>query len=251
MTVMNSVRSRLSMAALAVTSLGPLAKTPATSAAADVAPVRVTRADVDWSNEKVAQAYGALVDMWNKDFNAIGERFSAPHIARYQGRVMTPCGVISSNNAQYCSAANAIYYDEVFVAGMAKTAANQLHTDGDMTGIGIIAHEMGHAVAMQLGHTSRDSYENESTADCLAGAFANQAQRDKQLEAGDVEEAIFGMSMAGDPEVRSTGNERYDAILARRVSRQAHGTSDQRVQNFRDGFSGGAGACLSEFRGVR
>ena len=47
-----------------------------------------------------------------------------------------------------------------------------------------IAHEMGHAVAIQLGHASRSSYENESVADCLAGAFAKHAQGDGSLEAG-------------------------------------------------------------------
>jgi len=229
-----NILSTVGIAALAISSLD--------------APVRVTPADVEWSNQKVALAYGALVDMWSKDFNQIGERFSAPRIARYQGNVRTPCGVIRANNAQYCSATNSIYYDEVFVAGMAKVAAQNLRTDGDMTGIGIIAHEMGHAVAMQLGHQSRDSYENESTADCLAGAFANQAQKNKELEDGDLDEAIFGMSMAGDPEVRSTGNERYDQMIQARLARQAHGTREQRVQNFRDGFRGGPGACLEEFR---
>jgi predicted metalloprotease len=117
-----------------------------------------------------------------------------------------------------------------------------------MTSVGIIAHEMGHAVAMQLGYASRDSYRNESTADCLAGAFAQSAQRDGSLEAGDLDEAILGMEMAGDPEVRPTGNQRYDRLIQARLSRQAHGTKEQRVQNFRAGFDGGAGACLDDFK---
>lgn len=236
-----SILGSVGAAALAVAALAPASKKPD-------APVRVTAADVQWSNQKVAAAYGALVDMWTQDFNQIDERFVAPRIARYTGNVRTPCGIILANNAQYCSATNSIYYDEVFVAGMAKVASQNLHSDGDMTGIGIIAHEMGHAVAFQLGHHWRDSYKNESTADCLAGAFANQAQKDKSLEAGDLNEAIFGMSMAGDPEPRSTGNDRYDAIIQARLSRQAHGTKEQRVQNFRAGFAGGPGACLDDFR---
>ena len=242
MNILSGLRSRVGAAVFAVGALAPVSKD---------APVRVTRADVNWSNQKVAAAYGALVDMWTKDFNQIGERFNAPHIARYTGTVRTPCGIIQANNAQYCSAANAIYYDEVFVAGMSKMAAEQLGTDGDMTGIGIIAHEMGHAVAMELGHHSRSSYDNESTADCLAGAFAFQAQRDKTLEAGDREEAIFGMSMAGDPEPETTGNGRYDAMIHRRIARQSHGTRDQRVQNFSQGFASGPAACLGEFARLR
>jgi len=210
--------------------------------------IRVTSDDVRQSNDKVASAYSALLDMWSKAFNQIGERFAAPRIARYTGAVRTACGVIGPNNAQYCPNANAIYYDEVFVAGMGKAAANSLGTDGDMASVGIIAHEMGHAVAMQLGHRSRSSYANESTADCLAGAFAKQSEHDGYLEKGDIEEAFYGMSLAGDPEPESTGNARYDAIIQARLARQAHGTKDQRMDNFRAGLEGGSQACLSEFR---
>jgi predicted metalloprotease len=237
MSLVNSIRGKLAMFALAAVPALPSNE-----------PIRVTRSDVEWSNEKVSMAYGALADMWTKEFQSVGERFVVPRVVRYRGNALTACGMISANNAQYCQANNAIYYDEVFVAGMAKIAAENLRTDGDMTGIGIIAHEMGHAVAMQLGYRSRNSYENEKTADCLAGAFAHQAERDKSLEPGDEEEAIFGMSMAGDPEVNSTGDARYDRLVQMRMQRQAHGTRDQRVANFREGFSRGPAACLPDFR---
>jgi predicted metalloprotease len=210
-------------------------------------PVRVSRQDVAASNQKVAMAYDALVDMWTNEFRAIGARFVAPEIARYSGAVRTACGILQSNNAQYCAATNTIYYDQVFVAGMAKITGQTLGTDGDMTAIGIIAHEMGHAVAMELGHRYRQSYDNEATADCLAGAFTRQAQRDGSLEAGDVDEAVLGMSMAGDPTLVPTGNARVDRVLQARLARDSHGTREQRVDNFRAGFESGAGACLDEF----
>lgn len=110
---------------------------------------------------------------------------------------------------------------------------------------------MGHAVAMQLGHASRVSYENESIADCLAGAFAQHAQKDGSLEQGDVEEAVFGMASAGDPTPELTGNDRVDRRILARMEIVGHGTREQRVQNFRDGFSGGGGACLDEFHGTQ
>lgn len=210
--------------------------------------IRVTSADVRQSNEKVAEAYSALATMWTKAFSQIGERFTVPRIARYTGAVRTACGVIGPNNAQYCPDANAIYYDEVFVAGMGKAAASSLGTDGDMASVGIIAHEMGHAVAMQLGYRSRDSYENESTADCLAGAFTQQSERDGYLEKGDVEEAFYGMSLAGDPVPEPTGNRRYDDMIQARIARQSHGTKEQRMANFRAGLEGGAKVCLPDFR---
>src|SRR6476661_1891490 len=108
MSLINSIRGR--MAAFALVAAIPTL--PATE------PIRVTRADVDWSNDKVEMAYNALADMWTKEFQKIGDRFVVPRVIRYRGNAMTPCGIISANNAQYCSSANAIYYDEVFVAGM-------------------------------------------------------------------------------------------------------------------------------------
>ncbi len=214
-------------------------------------PTEVTAQDVDASNTKVAQVYSALVSMWTTDFQKIGERFAPPRIARYTGAVMTACGPISPNNAEYCPNNNTIYYDEVFVAGMEKLAAMNLGTDGDMAGLGIVAHEMGHAVAMQLGYQGSTSYENEATADCLAGAFTDQSRRDGSLEKGDLEEAFFGMSLAGDPTPEPTGNARRDRMIQARLARESHGTKEQRLANFQSGYAGGAAACLDAFRGTR
>jgi predicted metalloprotease len=191
-----SVVSRLAAAALiasvvARSSSMAFAATGETSTGPSGPPVRVTANDVEASNQKIRAAYSALVQMWTNDFNQIGERFAAPRILRYTRSGYTSCGLIRANNAMYCPTNNTIYYDEIFVAGMAKLAANSVGTDGDMAAVGIIAHEMGHAVAMQLGHASRNSYENESTADCLAGAFTQQADKDGQIEPGDIDEAFF------------------------------------------------------------
>ena len=251
MTNAKPLRSRLAAAAfLSASLLAPASVALAKPAAGALGGPRieVTQRDVDRSNEKVAMAYSALVDMWTKDFRNIGERFVPPRIVRYEGGGRTACGYIGPSNAQYCPNNNTILYDEVFVAGMAKTASNALGTDGDMASVGVIAHEMGHAVAMQLGHASRSSYQNEATADCLAGAFAEQAGRDSALEKGDIDEAFFGMSLAGDPTPEPTGNVRYDAMVQARLARQSHGTKEQRTENFRAGLDGGARACLAEFR---
>lgn len=214
----------------------------------DPADTRVTEQDVAASNAKISAAFGALVEMWYADFHAVGARFVTPGLARYRGQVMTSCGVMPSNNALYCPSRNTIYFDEVFIARQAKNAARDLGTDGDMVAIGIIAHEMGHAVAAQLGESSRVPYENEATADCLAGTFARHAQEDGTLEKGDLDEAFYGMAAAGDPTPQPTGNPRHDARVIRMVSLMGHGTRQQRMSNFKAGFEGGAGACLETFQ---
>jgi predicted metalloprotease len=209
-------------------------------------PVRIelTSRDISASNAEAAAAYGALVTMWTAEFRRVGARFAPPRIARYRGAVRSDRGILEPSNAMYCPTTNTIYFDEVFLAAQSKRVGQALGTDGDMAAVGIIAHEMGHAVAMQLGHWSRRSYENEKAADCLAGAFARYAENDGSLEPGDLDEAFYAMAAAGDPEVRSTGSARADRRLALRVARNAHGTREQRMANFRDGLTGGGGACL-------
>ena len=223
----------------------------AAAAPAPVAPLRLTERDVAASNEKIAAAYQHLVGTWTDAFQQVGERFAAPRLASYRGNTMTRCGVMPANNAVYCPSQNAIYFDEVFVAAQAKLAARELGTDGDMTAIGIIAHETGHAVALQLGHRARYTYENEKVADCLAGAFARQADRDGALEKGDVEEAFYGMASAADPDPTLTGNERVDRRIMLRQQLMGHGTREQRMGNFRAGLERGAGVCLPELASVR
>lgn len=218
---------------------------PAPRPGADVV---LTERDVATSNGKISEAFGALARMWTDNFSALGARFAVPGLARYRGAVRTACGVMPANNALYCPSRNTIYFDEVFVARQAKNAARDLGTDGDMVSVGIIAHEVGHAVAAQLGEDSRVPYENEATADCLSGAFAQYAGRQGQLEKGDLEEAFYGMAAAGDPTPEPTGNPRRDARVIRMVSLMGHGSRDQRMSNFRTGYHGGPAACLESFR---
>ena len=220
------------------------------SGADDRGAVTVTERDVAAANAKARMAYDDLVAMWTDAFARVGARCAPPGIARYRGAVRTACGVMGGDNAAYCAAENEIYFDEVFLAAQAKRAARQVGTDGDMAAIGVIAHEMGHAVAIQLGHVSRVPYENEAVADCLAGAFARRADAQGSLEPGDVDEAFYAMYTAGDPPPQLTGDRRIDRRIVARQAVMGHGSYEQRMGNFRAGLEGGAQACVEELRGV-
>lgn len=248
---MHSLARRARRAGLAlVIALGSVASPAAAQARLASNPVTapLTERDVTASNEKIAAAYGALVTMWSGDFAQLGVRFAPPALLRYRGAVRTACGVMSGDNAQYCPTRNAIYFDEVFVARQAREAARALGTDGDMVAVGIVAHEMGHAVAAQLNDWSDVPYENEAAADCLAGAFAQQSRKDGVLEKGDLEEAFFGMAAAADPTPQLTGNRRVDRRIELRMALMGHGTREQRMGNFKAGYDGGPAACLESFR---
>lgn len=208
--------------------------------------VEVTNTDIAASNQKIGMAHAALADMWRKYFRREGTTFAVPGLVRYRLVAGSSCGLMRRNNAGYCPADNTIYFDEVFLAAQAKEAGRELGTDGDMAAVGIIAHEMGHAVSIQLGYRSRSVYAMEATADCLAGAFAEQADKDGSLEPGDIEEAFFGMASAGDPEPELTGDARVDRRILRVASTMGHGTREQRTENFRRGLEGGPNACLNQ-----
>src|SRR5581483_2154484 len=107
---------------LSVSPIATAIAAPSDSTARPTRPVRVTTADVEASNKKVAAAYAALVQMWSNEFKHIGTRFAAPRILRYDGNVYSSCGIMRANNAEYCQRDNTIYYDQVFVAGMEKLA---------------------------------------------------------------------------------------------------------------------------------
>ena len=214
----------------------------------DRAVLEVSSTDIAASNAKVRMAHSALAQMWTGYFREVGRRFAVPGLVRYRGGAVSSCGMMRRNNAGYCPTDNTIYFDEIFVAAQAKLAGRQLGTDGDMAAVGIIAHEMGHAVSLQLGYKSRSTYAMEATADCLAGAFTEEADREGSLEPGDIDEAFFGMAAAGDPTPELTGDSRIDRRILRVASIMGHGTREQRTENFRLGLEGGAGACLDEFR---
>jgi predicted metalloprotease len=256
MIVFSSIRARSAALALAVSLALPASAAMAApsvndSTAAASRTAELTERDVAASNEKVRMAYSDLAAMWSNGFAQMHERFAVPRLLRYRGAARSACGVMQPNNAAYCPRENAIYYDEVFVAAQAKQAALELGTDGDMAGIGVIAHEMGHAAAIQLGFDAPRAYEHEAAADCLAGAFAQHADRNGSLEKGDVDEAFFGMAAAADPTPELTGNRRVDRVILRRAAVMAHGTKEQRMDNFRAGLEGGAGACFEELSGVK
>lgn len=210
--------------------------------------VEVTNTDILASNKKVQIAHAALAAMWRGYFRHEGSTFAVPGLVRYRIATGSSCGLMRRNNAGYCPADNTIYFDEVFLASQAKIAGRQLGTDGDMAAVGIIAHEMGHAVSIQLGFRSRSIYAMEATADCLAGAFTAHAQEDGSLEDGDIEEAFLGMAAAGDPEPELTGDERLDRRILRSASTMGHGTREQRTENFRKGLESGPDACFVQAR---
>ncbi len=150
----------------------------------------------------------------------------------------------------YCGADEKIYID----LGFYDQLQQRFGAPGDFAQAYVIAHEVGHHVQNLMGISDRMreqqrgldearanalSVKLELQADCLAGVWANHANRSAGLvEAGDFEEAIRAASAIGDDTLQK--NAQGYAV----PDSFTHGTSEQRVRWFRAGFeAGGIQAC--------
>ena len=160
----------------------PMDRPGAQSFAAADEPIRITLTsrDIAESNQEAAAAYSALRAWWTEELDRIGMPFRAPRIARYRGNTLTACGPVPANNAVYCFNNNTIYFDEVFLAAQTRLAGAALGTDGDMAAVGIIAHEMGHAVAFQLGSAALRLPGTEQSHMFAAPRLVSVSARSKQ-----------------------------------------------------------------------
>jgi predicted metalloprotease len=114
----------------------------------------------------------------------------------------------------------------------------------------VIAHEVGHHVQNELGilpqvtqaqqaasskvEANRLQVRVELQADCLAGVWANRAQKKRDfLDPGDVDQALQTASAIGDDRLQK---EMQGYVVPDSFT---HGTSDQRKRWFSNGFNGG------------
>ena len=186
--------------------------------------------------------------VWNQQFQRLGRRYEEPVLVLFSGATRSGCGAAQAQSGPfYCPADKRVYIDLEFMAQLQR----RLRAGGDFAAAYIIAHEVGHHVQNLLGVLGQVQRQQrgvsqtegnalqvrvELQADCLAGVWANNAQRQRNiLEDGDVEEGLNAAAAVGD-----------DRITQGRVSPESftHGSSRQRVTWFRRGLeSGDLRAC--------
>ncbi len=215
------------------------------------APAERTPAD-DEAAAFVASILGETEDVWSEIFQASGSTYSPPRLVLFTGQVASACGGASAAVGPfYCPGDRTVYIDLSFFRQMEA----RLGGGGDFAEAYVIAHEVGHHVQAVTGVLDRVNaarasgtdmegadgllVRQELQADCYAGVWGYHAQRRHDwLEPGDLEEAMNTASAIGDDNLqrRSQGTVVPDAFT--------HGTSEQRVQWFRQGFeSGNPSAC--------
>jgi len=187
-------------------------------------------------------------DVWNAEFQRHGRQYEEPQLTIFKGQVNTACGMGDARMGPfYCPGDKRIYIDLGFYDELAQT----FQAPGDFAQAYVIAHEVGHHVQNLLGisgqvHARRGqadfnewSVRLELQADFLAGVWANHNRN--YLDRGDIEEALRAANAIGD-----------DAIQQKTQGRVVphaftHGTSEQRIRWFNQGFTSGNMAAGDTF----
>lgn len=213
---------------------------------------------VDEKREFVAVVLAETEDVWKAAFKKAGKTYQEPKLVLFSGAVESACGMAESAVGPfYCPVDQKVYLDLVFF--------DELHSrfgaSGDFAQAYVIAHEVGHHVQKQLGIiqkvAERQSRSNPSDknklsvmvelqADCLAGMWAHQAQKNRDiLEAGDIEEGLTAASAVGDDRIqkRTQGYVVPDSFT--------HGSSAQRVKWFQRGYEQGDFQTCNIFKADR
>ncbi|MEO7053097.1 MAG: neutral zinc metallopeptidase [Rhodanobacter sp.] len=184
---------------------------------------------------------------WSEIFQTKGMTYVDPKLVLFSGGVSTGCGGASTAVGPfYCPSDQKVYLDVAFF----QQLQDQLHSSGDFARAYVIAHEVGHHVQKLTGVFDKVkqwqrqgqpmdganglSVRQELQADCYAGVWANHSQQDLNwLQPGDIEEALNAASNIGDDTLQQQAQGRV------RPDTFTHGTSAQRVQWFKTGFSSG------------
>jgi predicted metalloprotease len=185
-------------------------------------------------------------DTWNALFRERRARYQEPTLVLFTDAVQSACGFTDAAVGPfYCPADGRLYIDLGFYGEL----RSRFQAPGDFAQAYVIAHEVGHHVQNLLGLSRqvRDAQRGmgkseanalsvrlELQADCLAGVWARHAHRTRNLlEAGDLDEALNAASAIGDDRIqrRSRGYVVPDSFT--------HGSSEQRVRWFREGFASG------------
>ena len=164
--------------------------------------------------------------------------YEEANIVVFRGAVDSACGTTSSAVGPfYCPLDSKVYIDLSFYQQLSK----RFGAPGDFAQAYVIAHEIGHHIQNQrglLGRGRSDSVETELQADCLAGAWAHDAEQRDLVEVGDVEEALGAASAIGDDTIQKKTQGRIQPET------WTHGSSAQRVAAFKKGYqSGNPAAC--------
>ncbi|MDK9695068.1 MAG: zinc metallopeptidase [Siculibacillus sp.] len=250
------------MSLLSGTQIGPSERTHTYSRSERAVQTSPTRRDE--LSRFVAVVLGDTEDRWKQILpaqvgdlvpKARGMRYEEPRLVLFSRSTRSPCGMASAATGPfYCPADRKVYIDLAFYDEL-KT---RFRAPGDFAQAYVIAHEIGHHIQNIIGilpafnqararmsekEQNRASVRVELQADCFAGVWAHEAQKERDfIEPGDIEEALNAASRIGDDSIQRTiqGYVVPDSFT--------HGSAAQRVRWFKIGFESGRMSSCDTFK---
>ena len=204
----------------------------------------------DLRNDPLADMIAVVIadteDVWGELFANQGRRYEQPTLVLFTGSTRSACGLgQAAMGPFYCPADRKAYID----LGFYEEMRTRFRAPGDFAQAYVIAHEIGHHVQNLLGVSDKVrqmqtrtgkaegnqlSVRLELQADCLAGVWANRADKARRiLESGDIEEALNAASAIGDDRLQKQSR---GTVVPESFT---HGTSTQRQHWFRTGLQSG------------
>jgi len=202
-------------------------------------------APTDETGQFVSRILGSTEDVWGKLFQQSKGQYRPPTLVLYDGLVQSTCGLgQSAMGPFYCPGDEKLYLDLAFFHDLQTRFA----APGDFAQAYVIAHEVGHHVQKLTGtmqkveaaranasqaESNRTSVRLELQADCYAGVWGHHAGTMKQLESGDIAEALNAATAIGDDRMQKQTQGRIAPDTF------THGSSEQRVRWFKRGLDSG------------
>lgn len=181
---------------------------------------------------------------WANILQPRGIPYQHAKLVLFRDYTQSGCGSAESATGPfYCPADQKVYID----LGFYDELQRRFGAPGQFAQAYVLSHEIGHHIQNLLGierkvrslrqtnpgASNALSVRMELQADCFAGIWAKTTQQRNLLEAGDVESAMGAAAAVGD--------DRLQRMATGHVSPETftHGSSDQRMQWFQRGMSGG------------
>jgi len=198
-------------------------------------------APADEMGRFVAKVLGSTEDVWTKIFQQSKAQYLPPTLVLYDAQVRSACGIAQSAMGPfYCPNDQKLYIDLRFF----RELQTRFNAPGDFAQAYVIAHEVGHHVQKLTGGfeqmqgaggrpSNQASVRLELQADCYAGVWGHYAGAMKQLDPGDVDEALNAAVAIGD--------DRIQKQMEGRVVPEAftHVSSAQRLRWLKRGLDSG------------
>ena len=183
-------------------------------------------------------------NFWEDTFAASNQQYPRAKLVLFEAGTQSACGGATEQiGPHYCPPDQNVYIDLDFF----KDLRDDFGAPGDFAQAYVLAHEIGHHVQNVMGindEVRREQQANpdaandlsirlELQADCLAGVWAFTAYERELLESGDLREGLDAAAAVGDDRLQEAATGEIDR------ESWTHGSSEQRVEWFTNGYEDG------------